>query len=298
MTLDEATARAVRALGDVISPEKARQANALYAPLHDSAPPTDVKVHRDLAYGPHPRHRLDVFTGDRPGDDAAVLVFVHGGNFVGGDKHTAGSPFYDNVGLWAARQGFVGVTMTYRLAPAHTYPAGVEDLSAAVAWLREHVGGYGGSPQRIVLAGASAGAVHVASYLASVPRGAAANSSGVAGAALLSGLYDLPMFARGGADREAVLRQYYPAGTDLAEVSPLGGVVASGVPLLVALTELDPPTHHQQAARLLTAVLEQGGRWPHVAYLPGHNHFTEVLHLGTSDELLARHLLDFVRSLR
>ena len=53
-----------------------------------------------------------------------VLVFVHGGGFTGGNKSTPGSPFYDNVPLWAARNGLVGVNITYRLAPQHPWPAG------------------------------------------------------------------------------------------------------------------------------------------------------------------------------
>ena len=44
-------------------------------------------------------------------------MFVHGGGFVAGDKHTPGTPRYELVGAWAARHGWVGVTMTHRLAP-------------------------------------------------------------------------------------------------------------------------------------------------------------------------------------
>jgi triacylglycerol lipase len=47
-----------------------------------------------------------------------VLIFVHGGAFVGGNKRTTPtSPFYDNVMLWAVNNGFIGVNATYRLAP-------------------------------------------------------------------------------------------------------------------------------------------------------------------------------------
>ena len=97
-------------------------------------------------------------------------MFVHGGGFVGGDKHVPGTPMYDHIGAWAVRNGWVGVTITYRLAPEHTWPAGAQDVAAAVQWVRDNIASYGGDPSRIVLAGHSAGSVHVASYLAASRR--------------------------------------------------------------------------------------------------------------------------------
>ena len=102
----------------------------------------------------------------RRADRAPVLVFVHGGGFVMGDKGAPDAPFYNNVGLWAARSGCIGVTMTYRLAPAAPWPAGSEDVGAAVQFLHEAVERWGGDPKSIFLMGQSAGAVHVAGYVA------------------------------------------------------------------------------------------------------------------------------------
>jgi len=100
-------------------------------------------------------------SGPRP-----VLVFIHGGGFTRGAKHTPGSPFYDNVGLWAADHGLVGVTINYRLAPQYPWPSGIEDLTLVVAWLKSHISEYGGDPDKIFLWGHSAGAAHVADYVA------------------------------------------------------------------------------------------------------------------------------------
>ncbi len=108
--------------------------------------------------------------GPGPGGGARaprpVLVFVHGGGFSRGAKHTAGSPFYDNIGLWAVDHGLVGVTINYRLAPQYQWPAGIEDLTSVVSWLKSHVAEYGGDPDKIFLWGHSAGAAHVADYVA------------------------------------------------------------------------------------------------------------------------------------
>ena len=113
---------------------------------------------RDLAYGADARNRLDVFRkADTQG--APVLVFVHGGGFVMGDKRTgARRRSTTTSATFAALQGWVGVTMTYRLAPAHQFPAGPEDLAAAVALAASaNVAQYGGDPDKIVLSGQSAG---------------------------------------------------------------------------------------------------------------------------------------------
>ena len=92
-----------------------------------------------------------------------VLIFIHGGAFVGGNKRTSPtSPLYDNVMLWAVQNGFVGVNATYRLAPQSPYPAGAEDIAAVVALVASKIGERGGDPARVYLMGHSAGAVHVA----------------------------------------------------------------------------------------------------------------------------------------
>jgi len=91
-----------------ITPELVATSWALLRPFHDKVGYTAPKIDRDLAYGDHERHRLDVHTGDtEPGGEEAgapVLVFVHGGGFTGGDKHVPGAPMYDHVGAWAVRR--------------------------------------------------------------------------------------------------------------------------------------------------------------------------------------------------
>ena len=285
--MNDAIAMALRQIGPLISPRNAQATDALFAPLQACAVPTDVEVRRDLAYGDDERNRLDVFGGTQmTSGPAPVLVFVHGGNFVGGSKSSPESPFYDNVGIWAVRHGLVGVTMNYRLAPAVRYPSGIEDLSAVVSWLETHIAGFGGDPRRIVLMGASAGATHVATYLAAQP------SNAVAGAVLMSGRYDLAALA----DDPAIVT-YFGPDADLARVSPLPRLAAASVPIMPVITELDPPDHQEQFVRLVQALLEAQGQLPPLVRLPGHNHFSEVLHLGTGDESLGVPLVAFVAGL-
>src|SRR5262249_51584032 len=105
-------------LGSVITPGETAK---LYGPLQPKEPYAGVKVARDIKYGTHERHLLDVFVPETAAaSPRPVLVFVHGGGFVGGGRRSPpGAPFYDNIMLFAAHNGLVGVNATYRLAPQH-----------------------------------------------------------------------------------------------------------------------------------------------------------------------------------
>jgi acetyl esterase/lipase len=101
------------ALGPEITPELGQASWALLKPFHDKVGYTAPAIDRDRTYGEHERHRLDVHTSGEPaGELAPVVLFAHGGGFIGGDKHVPGAPMYDHIGAWAVRNGWVGVTMT------------------------------------------------------------------------------------------------------------------------------------------------------------------------------------------
>jgi triacylglycerol lipase len=140
-------------IGRTVDPPKTA---ALYAPLQQKEPYADVKVERDIKYGPADRNLLDAFTPEAASTGRPVLIFIHGGGFTTGNKRSNFSnAFYDNIMLWAVKNGFVGVNMTYRLAPASPWPAGAEDVGAAVQWVADNIGARGGDGARIFLMGHS-----------------------------------------------------------------------------------------------------------------------------------------------
>ncbi len=109
---------------------------------------------RDIAYGPDPRQRLDVYEPAKTGaGPAPVVVFFYGGNWDSGDK-----ALYSWVGRALAAQGFVTVIPNYRLVPQVRYPDFVVDGAAAVGKAREIAGRFGGDPNHVALMGHSAGA--------------------------------------------------------------------------------------------------------------------------------------------
>ena len=276
----------IRALGIEVTPHTIGATIALHLPLHQGVPEDGVQVLRDLEYGPHERQRLDIFAAPSSPRSRPVLLFVHGGGFVGGNKHTPGSPFYDNVARWATRNDLLGVNMTYRLAPEHRWPAASDDVGRAVQWLRENVAAYGGDPERIFVMGQSAGAVHVAGYVA--------REHGLrpSGAILVSGLYD---------SRSMQKNSFYEAyfgKAEAADLSFLDPLARTRVPLMIVLAEYDPADFQRQAVELSAAYVSQHQRWPRFLQLTGHNHLSTVFGLNTPGDRLGPRIQAFVRSLR
>jgi acetyl esterase/lipase len=281
--------RAIEPLGRAITPEMVQGTVGIYADLVEPPAPELFSITRDQVYGPDPRHRLDIFApAEAGGDPRPVVMFVHGGGFVRGDKGGPEDPFYNNVGTWAVKRGLLGVTMTYRLAPGAPWPAGAADVALAVEWLRQHVASFAGDPAHIVLMGQSAGAVHVATYLAG--HHGAVPAAAVAGAILISGSYDLSTL-----EHSLYERAYF--GTDATRFgaqSSLSGLLKTPVPCLFSVSELDPPMFQQQAAQLVQVHLKEKGIWPRMLYLAGHNHISSVLQLDTPVDMLGRELSNFI----
>lgn len=111
------------------------------------------QVARDVAYGPHERHRLDIYRPRKATGPLPCLFFVYGGAWDTGDRSE-----YSFAGRTMAALGFVTVIADYRLVPEVLYPAFLEDGMLALDWMRAEIGAYGGDPDRLVLMGHSAGA--------------------------------------------------------------------------------------------------------------------------------------------
>ena len=278
----------LNAFGRELSPALIGGTSQMFAQMFEGMDPQTIEE-PDIAYGPHERHKLDIFR-EQNMKGAPVFVFVHGGGFVMGDKRSDASPFYRNVGDFAARMGWVGVTVTYRLAPAATWPSGPEDLKLVVAWLLANVADYGGDPDRIVLAGQSAGAVHVASYVAFQAHHAAPGG-GIAGAVLMSGIYDTEA-----TEPNDMHRAYY--GTDAAkygEANCVPGLLATDVPLCLTVSEFDPESFQREAARFAGKWGEAKGTFPELHFLSGHNHLSPAQSLGSPVKDVEQLVAGFVR---
>jgi acetyl esterase/lipase len=272
-------------MGRVVAPPPTE---ALYAPLSECEPYASIRVRRDVSYGQDARNLLDTFTPENGQTNRPVLVFVHGGAFIRGDRRIGNSPFNDNIAVWAARQGFLGINMTYRLAPAHAWPAAQHDIRFALAWLRANARLLGADINRIVLMGHSAGAAHVAQYLA-FPEFHVASSGGIVGAVMLSGIFDPST-----AEVNSPLQAYFGSDELLYPArSAVPGLIATDVPMLLAFAELDPPDFYAQSQQLHTALC-QVGKQQHLYQMMGHSHISEIFSVNTQDNALSTLLKDFL----
>jgi triacylglycerol lipase len=280
--------RALQALGTALVPEMVAGTVALTAPDIDPAIYDGVDVVMDVRYGPHERNVLDVYRS-AGGSGRPVLVYVHGGGFVRGAKDSDGTPYFANLGSWAVQQGWVAVVINYRLAPESTYPSGAEDVAAAITWTVDEIAAHGGDPARIFLAGQSAGAMHAADYVVG-HGGFGPHGRALAGAILVSCLYDVPRAAR------AEAPHVYWGGDAAAwdACSTLPGLLQTELPLLLTLSEFDDRAFQDQAALFVAAWHARHGTYPPMHRLDGQNHLTPVYAVGSRWDVLGPLLARFV----
>ncbi|MBS7539507.1 alpha/beta hydrolase [Ancylobacter lacus] len=200
----------------------------------------------DIAYGPDPRHRLDLYrpagaTGAEP-----VAVFFHGGSWEEGDK-----AMYRFVGAALAGRGFLTVVPNYRLYPQVRFPAFLEDAARAVAFVHGHPEVIGHIVHLTALIGHSAGA-HIAAmlsydrrWLGAVGLDPARHLSALAG---LAGPYDfLPLTS-------PTLRDIFTTDQGLEATQPIRFVDGGGPPAFLAAgardVTVDPGNSTRLAARL------------------------------------------------
>src|SRR5690554_2263765 len=122
----------------------------------------DMSVTEDIAYGSGRAQTLDACqpadaeTSSVSNGPRRAVISVHGGSWREGDK---ASPHWRSACEWLASEGFVAFSLNYRLAPQAPFPAAIEDVRAAVEWLRQpaQVDAYGYDPATIGAFGGSAG---------------------------------------------------------------------------------------------------------------------------------------------
>ncbi len=137
------------------------------------------------------RHRLDLYIPQGK-KDFPVVVLVHGGSWMMGDNRCCG--LYSSVGEFLASRGIGAVLPNYRLTPTVKHPEHMKDLAKAVAWTKAHIAEHGGRPDKIFLAGHSAGG-HMVALLATDDQYLKAEGLAIAdikGVIALSGVYRIP----------------------------------------------------------------------------------------------------------
>jgi arylformamidase len=238
--------------------------------------------------------KLDIYA-PRDAKGAPVVIFVHGGEWARHDKaQVSFKPKFLNG------EGVVFVSVNYRLSPAARHPAQVDDVAAAVRWLREHVAEYGGDPHKLVLMGHSAGC-HIVTLVGLDPRYLAKVGlapTDLAGVVSWSGgAFDLVAKVNEGGMYAGYIRQNF--GEEEAawrDASPMRHVTdAKALPrFLFASAEEDKPAS-KAASQEMVQLIQAAGSTARTVLLPGKNHSTANHELGQLGDETGSVLVGFVR---
>ena len=258
--------------------------------LNASVPADSYTVETDIAFGDGARDRLDVYEPAKPDPDGTVVVFFYGGSWKRGDRAD-----YRFMGEAFASQGYVTVVPDYRLYPEVRFPAFVEDAADAVRWVHRNIALYGGNPDRIVLAGHSAGA-HIAALLALDTRylgRAGVPPSSVKGLIGLAGPYAFDP------RRYRSTRPIFASAVDPFDTRPINFVRPGAPPALLLHGQGDTVVRPSNSERLATALRASGVE---VSYLPrpGVGHIRILLNFAApfrSEDSPLRRAVEFIQQL-
>ena len=223
--------------------------------------------------GPSARSKVIVHGPQNAGaaDPRPVLLFAHGGSW------NKGSP--DDYGFIARAfvpEGFIVVLSGYRLHPEAKYPAMLEDTAAAIAWTRANIAQYGGDPDRIVLAGHSAGAYNV--VMTALDRrwleAAGAGDARIAGVIGLAGPYDFYPF-----DSEATRASFGDAEAP-ESTQPVNHITAKAPPKLLIHGEKDTLVRPRNSRELARRLLDTGAE-VQTHFFPDMEHNDPLLALAS-----------------
>jgi len=243
-----------------------------------------VSETRNLSYGPHKRHKLDIYEPPEITDQTEIIVFIHGGGWEAGSKE-----LHRFIGRSWSRNNFIVILPNYRLVPDYTYPEQLHDITLCLSWIKNSYEVFNDS---FYLAGHSAGA-HLASMTGfSTKWLEAANLSqdDIAGFILLAGVYQFYPYER--ADKRVksfvVKRRYWE------EAQPINHLHQNISPVFIYHGGKDNEVLPEQSYQLRKRLSELGVESQlHVSEEAGH---LELL-FGTSssDSTFWLKLLDFIR---
>ena len=296
----------------------------VYRPLHPNPPYSGVNITRDVSFGPDPKDVLDVFSGEKGGGSRPVLIYLSGG---AGNKQQGGpngDVFYDNVMLWAVKNGMVGVNMQRHPGQAWDDPA--KDVSLLVQWVEQNIAKYKGNSARVFAWSQSAGNIPLSTYVGHPelygPKGVGLKGVVFMSAPAFNILPATPPPVQGGfgpcgqpngAPATAAPAGGGPGGpkgagkgkggappvdpaTQLAR-SNLPGLINSKLPFFVSVAELDPP-NIIAFAETLRDELCKANRCPTYTVFKDHSHISEVMSPDTADTSVTGPILKWIKSVK
>lgn len=271
-----------------------------------------VRRIRDVAYGdPLPgdkggRNLLDVVLPEAAGERRPILLQIHGGGWMIGDKKEQGGPLMG----YLAERGWVCFAVNYRLSPKAKFPDHIVDVKRALAWIREHAHEYGADPDFVCVTGGSAGG-HLTALTAlscndpAFQPGFEDADTRVAAAVPFYGVFDFRDRAghRGKQSMEdMVARRVFQCTADenpelWDAMSPLLRVSADAPPFLVIQGTHDSLVFVEEARDFVRALEEKSQSPVHYLEMHGAQHAFELFH-SVRSQLAVRAAAAFLQAER
>ncbi len=245
-------------------------------------------IHRETIGG-SAQQKVLVYRGAKDRGPTPVIIFFHGGSWRSGDPDD-----YGFVARALVPEGFTAVLAGYRLVPGGEYPAMLEDTASAISWAGQNIAGYGGDPDKIFIAGHSAGAynvVQVALERRWLGR-EGVDPAIIKGVIGLSGPYDfLPL------DSDST-KAAFGGAADLPATQPIHHVRGDAPPMLLVHGTADTLVKPRNTRTLSAAIIASGGRGKPV-FFTGMDHNAPLLALASPwrrDRGVLDEIIDFARS--
>jgi triacylglycerol lipase len=286
----------------------------LYQPLHSGPPYKGVSIARDISFGSDPKNVIDVFAPEQGGGARPVLIYVPGGP---GNKRLVvpnNDVFYDNIPLWAVKNGMVGVLMQRRPGNAWDDPA--KDIAKVVQWVNQNIARYKGEPGRVFLWAQSAGNVPAGTYVGH-PEFYGPKGVGLKGVIFMSAAAFNILPAKAPSTGPIPACQPLPGSAPAAAQAPaagpgpsappdaatqlarsnLPGLINSKMPFLISAAELDPPAIIA-FGETLKDQLCKAGHCPTYLVFKDHSHISEVMSPNTADDSVTGPILKWITSIK
>jgi acetyl esterase/lipase len=234
------------------------------------------------------RHRLDIYL-PKEHKDFPVVLFLHGGAWVEGDKNQFG--VYSALARNFTRHGIAVVCPNYRLSPQVRHPEHIRDVARAFAWTHKHIGEYGGRPDELFVSGHSAGG-HLSALLATDEtylREQHLSLRNIRGAIPISGVYTIPDFR--------VFRLPFGADPDRRkQASPIEHVTALAPPFLIMLGDNDWPSCDMPQAEAFCNALRGKHVPARLLEIKNRSHLSILVNAVRDTDPVTRAMLSFIDS--
>ncbi|HEY3145166.1 MAG TPA: alpha/beta hydrolase [Dongiaceae bacterium] len=240
-----------------------------------------LSVLRNQRYGDGPRQLADLFPASQPG--APIVLFYHGGFWRALSKDHVG-----HVVGPLAQAGAACVLPGYDLCPGVSLRTVVTEAKQALLWTRQQAARLNADPDRIYVAGNSAGAHLAAMMLAEDWTAHGLARAPIAGAILVTGIYDLRALPRIQVNEDVRL-----AAEDICALSPQFLPLHCRVPTIVAVGGAEPPLWIDQSRRF-AGKLSAAGADVRLMEIAGLHHFSITQSLSDSTAPLTRSILELV----